>query len=95
MLKWCHCPSAYFVAGTDIGKFTIETINDDRTVNKSLHFRPPSNLVSINELASLWEKKIGRTLPRVTVEEDDLLAAAAGLFVFVLLPKVEVTKFDT
>nr|CAI26308.1 putative leucoanthocyanidin reductase 2 [Vitis vinifera] len=70
---------AYFVAGTDIGKFTIETINDDRTVNKSLHFRPPSNLVSINELASLWEKKIGRTLPRVTVEEDDLLAAAAEM----------------
>jgi leucoanthocyanidin reductase len=33
----------------------------------------------MNELASLWEKKIGRTLPRVTVTEEDLLAIAAGL----------------
>lgn len=32
----------------------------------------------MNELASLWEEKIGRTLPRVTVSEDDLLAAARG-----------------
>lgn len=67
---------AYFVAGTDIGKFTIKSIGDVRTLNKNVHFRPPSNLLSINELASLWEKKIGRTLPRVTITEDDLLALA-------------------
>ncbi|KAL5815626.1 hypothetical protein ACOSQ4_026267 [Xanthoceras sorbifolium] len=67
---------AYFVAGTDIGKFTIKSMDDIRTVNKSVHFRPPSNLLNINELASLWEKKIGRTLPRVTITEDDLLHAA-------------------
>ncbi|GMY18290.1 leucoanthocyanidin reductase-like [Fagus crenata] len=68
---------AYFVAGTDIGKFTMKTIDDIRTVNKSVHFRPACNLYNINELATLWEKKIGRTLPRVTVTENDLLAAAA------------------
>ncbi|XP_044489251.1 leucoanthocyanidin reductase-like isoform X2 [Mangifera indica] len=68
---------AYFIAGTDIGKFTVKIADDIRTVNKSVHFRPPSNCYSINELACLWEKKIGRTLPRVTVSEDDLLAAAA------------------
>lgn len=70
--------AAYFVAGTDIGKFTMKTVDDIRTVNKSVHFRPSSNLCNINELASLWEKKIGRTLPRVIVTENDLLAAAAG-----------------
>ncbi|KAE8100771.1 hypothetical protein FH972_018631 [Carpinus fangiana] len=69
---------AYFVAGTDIGKFTIKTIDDIRALNKNVHFRPASNLYNINELASLWERKIGRTLPRVTVSENDLLAAAAG-----------------
>ncbi|KAE8100770.1 hypothetical protein FH972_018631 [Carpinus fangiana] len=68
---------AYFVAGTDIGKFTIKTIDDIRALNKNVHFRPASNLYNINELASLWERKIGRTLPRVTVSENDLLAAAA------------------
>lgn len=67
---------AYFVAGTDIGKFTMKTIEDIRTLNKSVHFRPSCNFLNMNELSSLWEKKIGRTLPRVIVTEEDLLAAA-------------------
>lgn len=67
---------AYFVAGSDIGKFTIKCIGDARTLNKSVHFQPKCNLLSINELASSWEKKIGRTLPRTTITENDLLAAA-------------------
>jgi leucoanthocyanidin reductase len=71
--------AAYFVAGTDIGKFTMKTVDDVRTINKSVHFRPSNNFYNMNELASLWEKKIGRTLPRVTVTEHDLLAIAAGL----------------
>ncbi|XVF42996.1 hypothetical protein PTKIN_Ptkin02bG0004800 [Pterospermum kingtungense] len=68
---------AYFVAGTDIGKFTMKTVDDIRTVNKSVHFRPACNFYNMNELATLWERKIGRTLPRVTVTENDLLSAAA------------------
>ncbi|KAL3578542.1 hypothetical protein D5086_020046 [Populus alba] len=68
---------AYFVAGSDIGKFTMKTVDDVRTINKSVHFRPSNNFYNMNELASLWEKKIGRTLPRVTVTEHDLLAMAA------------------
>ncbi|XVE53355.1 hypothetical protein DITRI_Ditri02bG0197700 [Diplodiscus trichospermus] len=68
---------AYFVAGTDIGKFTLKTVDDIRTLNKSVHFRPACNFYNMNELASLWERKIGRTLPRVTVTENDLLSAAA------------------
>nr|QKX95869.1 leucoanthocyanidin reductase [Vaccinium myrtillus] len=68
---------AYFVAGLDIGKFTMKTVDDFRALNKSVHFRPSCNFLNINELASLWEKKIGRILPRVTVTEDDLLDAAA------------------
>ncbi|KAK9934820.1 hypothetical protein M0R45_021949 [Rubus argutus] len=68
---------AYFVDGPDIGKFTMMTVDDIRSLNKNVHFRPPSNLYDINGLASLWEKKIGRTLPRVTITENDLLTAAA------------------
>ncbi|CAI9096291.1 OLC1v1032396C1 [Oldenlandia corymbosa var. corymbosa] len=67
---------AYFVAGVDIGRLTIKAASDVRTVNKTVHFRPKCNFLSMNELASLWENKIGRTLPRVTVSENDLLAAA-------------------
>ncbi|XP_038994384.1 leucoanthocyanidin reductase-like [Hibiscus syriacus] len=67
---------AYFVAGSDIGKFTVMSINDERTLNKTVHFQPPSNLLNMNEIASLWETKIGRMLPRVTVAEEDLLQRA-------------------
>lgn len=67
---------AYFVAGGDIGKFTMKVVEDKRTINKSVHFRPPNNQFSINELAALWEKKIQRSLPRVTITEEDLLNAA-------------------
>lgn len=70
--------AAYFVAGSDIGKFTMKVADDERALNKSVHFRPACNSYNMKELASLWETKIGRTLPRVTVSEDDLLAAAAG-----------------
>lgn len=70
--------TAYFVAGSDIGKFTVKVADDVRTLNMSVHFRPACNLYNMNELASLWESKIGRTLPRVTVSEGDLLGLAAG-----------------
>ncbi|XAR55848.1 Leucoanthocyanidin reductase [Bertholletia excelsa] len=80
---------AYFVAGTDIGKFTMKAVDDVRTLNKSVHFRPPCNLLNMNDLAALWEKKIGRVLPRVTVSEDDLLAVAAEN----IIPQSNVASF--
>ncbi|CAD5171287.1 leucoanthocyanidin reductase-like isoform X2 [Musa acuminata AAA Group] len=67
---------AFFVAGSDIGKFTMRSAFDSRTVNRAVHFRPTCNCVSLNEMASLWERKIGRTLPRVRFTEEDLLAIA-------------------
>ncbi|KAJ6759743.1 PINORESINOL REDUCTASE-RELATED [Salix purpurea] len=70
---------AYFVAGSDIGKLAIKSIVDNRTLNKTVHFRPPSSLLSTNELASLWEEKLGYKPPRVTITEGDLLADARGM----------------
>lgn len=65
----------------------MRTVDDVRTLNKNVHFRPSCNLYNMNELASLWEKKIGRTLPRVTITEAELLAAAAGTNIIYLLTK--------
>jgi leucoanthocyanidin reductase len=56
----------------------MKVIDDERTINKNVHFRPSNNCYSMNELASLWENKIARKIPRVIVSEDDLLAIAAG-----------------
>ncbi|KAF3778542.1 hypothetical protein EJ110_NYTH43302 [Nymphaea thermarum] len=67
---------AYFVAGDDIGKFTIKVADDVRTRNKVLHFRPQSNFVTLNEFASLWEKKIGKEVPRKFISEDSPLRLA-------------------
>ncbi|KAH9295439.1 hypothetical protein KI387_039027, partial [Taxus chinensis] len=72
---------AYFVTGEDIGRYTIKTLEDVRTVNKSVHFRPSNNFLTLNELAAMWEKKIGRILPRVCISEQDLLSIAKANYI--------------
>nr|AHB89628.1 leucoanthocyanidin reductase 2 [Picea abies] len=67
---------AYFVTGADIGKYTIKTVDDVRTLNKYVHFRPSKNFLTLNELACIWEKKIGKNLPRVYISEQELLHLA-------------------
>ncbi|KAF8027315.1 hypothetical protein BT93_E0275 [Corymbia citriodora subsp. variegata] len=57
----------------DIGTYTIKAMDDPRTLNKILYIRPPANTYSINELVSLWERKIGKTLERVYIPEELLL----------------------
>ncbi|XP_062181868.1 phenylcoumaran benzylic ether reductase Pyrc5-like [Phragmites australis] len=62
-----------FVAEEDVGTYTIKAVDDPRTLNKILYLRPPSNILSHNELVSLWEKKVGRTFQRVYIPEDEVL----------------------
>ncbi|KAI3828020.1 hypothetical protein L1987_02110 [Smallanthus sonchifolius] len=57
----------------DITNYTIKTVDDSRTVNKCVYINPPSNIYSFNELVSLWEKKIGKTLEKVYLSEDQVL----------------------
>ncbi|KAK3428914.1 phenylcoumaran benzylic ether reductase Pyrc5 [Eucalyptus grandis] len=57
----------------DIGTYTIKAVDDPRTLNKILYIRPPANTYSMNELVSLWERKIGKALERVYVPEEQIL----------------------
>ncbi|KAL5704673.1 Phenylcoumaran benzylic ether reductase Betv6 [Ranunculus cassubicifolius] len=57
----------------DIGTFTMKTVDDPRTLNKILYIRPPRNTYSFNELVSLWERKIGKTLVKGYVSEEQIL----------------------
>ncbi|KAJ1397689.1 NmrA-like domain [Sesbania bispinosa] len=57
----------------DIAAYTIKAVDDPRTLNKNLYIRPPANTLSFNDLVSLWEKKIGKTLERIYVLEEQLL----------------------
>eukprot|EP01018_Ginkgo_biloba_P008359 Gb_21757 [translate_table: standard] len=68
---------AVFVKEEDIGTFTIKAANDLRTLNKTLHLRPPANILSFNELVGLWENKIGKTLQKVYISEEQLLKLIA------------------
>ncbi|XVF59656.1 hypothetical protein PTKIN_Ptkin07bG0293300 [Pterospermum kingtungense] len=64
---------AVFVQEDDIATYTIKAADDPRTLNKTLYIRPPSNVLSFNEIVSLWERKIGKTLEKSYVPEDRLL----------------------
>lgn len=71
---------AFFVTGEDIGAFTMRSVDDTRTLNKALHFRPPKNFLTLNEMAAIWESKIHKSLPKVSITEEDLLAVAKANF---------------
>nr|CAD1834097.1 unnamed protein product [Ananas comosus var. bracteatus] len=66
-------PQAIFVNENDMGAYTIKAVDDPRTLNKTLFISPPANFYSLNQLVSLWEKKIGRTLEKIHVSEEDVL----------------------
>ncbi|PNX71640.1 isoflavone reductase-like protein, partial [Trifolium pratense] len=62
-----------YVTEEDIGIYTIKAVDDSRTLNKTIYFRPPANVLTFNELVSLWENKIKSTLEKIYVPEDQLL----------------------
>ncbi|KAM7470776.1 hypothetical protein LguiA_008959 [Lonicera macranthoides] len=66
-------PKAVYNKEDDIGTYTIKSVDDPRTLNKILYIRPPGNTYSFNELVSLWEKKIGKTLEKIYVPEEQVL----------------------
>ncbi|XP_062102427.1 eugenol synthase 1-like [Humulus lupulus] len=66
-------PKGVYVEEEDIATYTIKGVEDPRTLNKTLYIRPPANILSFNEIVSIWEKKIGKTLEKIYVPEDQLL----------------------
>ena len=62
----------------NIATYTIKAVEDPRTLNKTLYVRPPANILSFNEIVSIWEKKIGKTLEKTYVPEDQLLKKIQG-----------------
>lgn len=64
---------AVFNAEHDIGVYTIKAAVDPRTVKKIVYIKPPHNVYSFNELIASWEKKIGNTLEKTYVPEEQLL----------------------
>ncbi|RZC66437.1 hypothetical protein C5167_010128 [Papaver somniferum] len=66
-------PKAVFNKEEDIATYTIKAVTDPRTLNKILYIRPPTNTLSFNDVVSLWEKKIGKTLEKEYVPDEQVL----------------------
>lgn len=64
---------AVFVVEEDVATYTIKAVDDPRTLNKTLYMKPPANILSVNELVGLWENKIGKTLDKVYVPEEQVI----------------------
>ncbi|KAL2504071.1 NmrA-like negative transcriptional regulator family protein [Abeliophyllum distichum] len=64
---------AIFNYEEDIATYTIKAVDDPRTLNKILYIKPPKNIYSFNELVALWEKKIGKTLEKEYVSEEQVV----------------------
>ncbi|KAF7840396.1 isoflavone reductase-like protein [Senna tora] len=46
----------------DVATYTIKTIDDPRTLNKTVYLRPQENILSQRELIEKWEKLSGKQL---------------------------------
>ncbi|ESR36538.1 hypothetical protein CICLE_v10028526mg [Citrus x clementina] len=62
-----------FVKDTDVAAFTINALDDPRTLNKLLHLRPPGCVHSMNKLVETWESKIAKKLERIYVPAEELV----------------------
>ncbi|KAG9454365.1 hypothetical protein H6P81_007269 [Aristolochia fimbriata] len=69
---------AIYVEESDIATYTIKTIDDPRTVNKTIYIRPPENILSQREVVALWEQLIGKELKKTTLSEEEFLAIIKG-----------------
>ena len=57
----------------DMAAYTMRAADDPRTLNKTVYINPPKNIVSQNDVIALWESKIGKTLEKTFVSEEELL----------------------
>nr|GEW16908.1 NAD(P)-binding domain-containing protein [Tanacetum cinerariifolium] len=64
---------AIFVEEDDIATYTIRTIDDPRTLNKTLYIRPPANILSQREIVEIWENLIGKQLVKTSLSEQEFL----------------------
>ena len=70
--------AAIYVDEDDIATYTVKTIDDPRTLNKTLYLRPPENIVSQREVVKMWEKLIGKELEKTSISAEEFLAQMKG-----------------
>ncbi|GAV61329.1 NmrA domain-containing protein [Cephalotus follicularis] len=64
-----------FMDEDDVATYAIKTIDDPRTLNKTLHLRPPQNTLTQRQLIETWEKLCGKKLEKISISAQDFLAS--------------------
>ena len=87
--------AAIYVSEDDIATYTIKTIDDPRTLNKTLYLRPPQNILSQREVVQIWEKLIGKELNKSSLSKEEFLATMKGDLsaYFSIFPKFNPLRF--
>ncbi|XVE93278.1 hypothetical protein REPUB_Repub01dG0177000 [Reevesia pubescens] len=57
----------------DVANYTLKAATDPRTVNRVMIIRPPRNIVSQLDLICAWEEKLGQTLKKIHVPEEEIV----------------------
>ncbi|XP_015963212.1 isoflavone reductase homolog [Arachis duranensis] len=70
---------AVYVDEDDVARYTIKTIDDPRTLNKTLYLRPPENILTQRELIHKWETLSGKQLEKSTISEQHFLSPIRDL----------------
>lgn len=70
--------AAIYVDEDDIAMYTIKTIDDPRTLNKTVYIRPPKNILSQREVVQIWEKLIGKELEKSSISAEQFLSSLEG-----------------
>lgn len=65
---------AVFLDEDDVATYAVKSIDDPRTLNKTIYLRPPENVLSQIELVQMWEKLSGKELTKHTISAQDFLA---------------------
>jgi hypothetical protein len=75
-----HYYAVIFLDEDDVATYTIKSIDDPRTLNKTIYLRPQENILTQNEVIAKWEKLSGKTLQKFHITADVFLASMKGMY---------------
>lgn len=80
--KIIELDAGVFVKDRDVANFTICTVDDPRSLNKTLYLRPNGNVCSMNDIVNMWETRIGKKLEKEYISEDELFQSIQGIYIY-------------
>ncbi|KAL5727565.1 hypothetical protein ACHQM5_000748 [Ranunculus cassubicifolius] len=69
---------AVYMDEDDVATYTIKSVDDPRTRNKTIYMRPQENILSQREIVGFWEELIGKELEKTSISAGELLASMKG-----------------